>query len=181
VQGLGDVGGTLIDHLRGSGAEILFSEINQELIIHFRDELGLQFIPSEEVYDSACDVYAPCALGGTLNADTIPRLKCKIVAGGANNQLAEPQDAERLKSRNILYAPDYVLNIGGAMAATGIEAMGWSQAEAEENINESVRSALKRIFESMEKENITSEAAASRIAEERLSSGKSDGEVHLSI
>jgi leucine dehydrogenase len=170
VQGLGDVGGTLIEHLQGTEAEILFSEVNEELIKHHRDELGLQYIPSEKVYDTKCDVFSPCALGGILNTDTIPRLKCKIIVGGANNQLATSEDADRLVSKGILYAPDYVVNIGGAMAITGIESMGWSQAEAEENVAESVRNALKRIFEIVAQENITSEAAATRIAEEHFSS-----------
>ena len=170
IQGLGGVGETLSGHLQSAGAEVLFSEVDEELIQRFQDERGFQFIPSEEIYDTACDVFAPCALGGILNADTIPRLQCKIIVGGANNQLATSEDAESLVSRGILYAPDYVVNIGGAMAITGIESMSWSQAEAEENVAESVRSALKRIFEIVAQENITSEAAATRIAEEHLSS-----------
>jgi leucine dehydrogenase len=170
VQGVGGVGETLTKHLTSARAEVFFSEVDEELIQRFRDELGFQFIPPEEVYGVSCDVFAPCALGGILNADTIPLLKCKIIVGGANNQLATPQDADRLVSKGILYVPDYVVNIGGAMAITGIESMGWSQAKAEENVAKSVRNALKRIFEIMVQEDITSEAAATRLAEERLSS-----------
>jgi leucine dehydrogenase len=73
-------------------------------------------VPAEAVYDTPCDVYAPCAVGATLNVETIPRLACRIVAGSANNQLAEDADAERLHARGILYAPDYVVNAGGATA-----------------------------------------------------------------
>ncbi len=169
VQGAGSVGGTLIEHLRDAGTEVLFSDVDEAVIQRFRDELGLPFIPKEEVYETECDVFAPCALGGVLNEDTISRLKCRVVAGGANNQLSHPDDAERLRERGILYAPDYVINVGGAMAIPGIENLGWSQAEAEEQVVRSVRDALQRIFEMAGAENMTTDEAARRIAEEHLS------------
>lgn len=169
VQGTGSVGGILIDHLLNAGAEVLFSEVNDDLIQRFRDERGLQFIPVEEVCKAECDVLAPCAFGGVLNETTIPQLRCRVVAGGANNQLAHLQDAERLRARGILYAPDYVVNVGGAMAIPGIETLGWSQVEAEEKVVKSVRCALQRIFEMAEAEGITTDEAARRIAEEHLS------------
>jgi leucine dehydrogenase len=169
VQGVGSVGGKLIEHLLNEGAEVMFSEVDESQVQHFRDELGLQFIPIEEVYKVASDVFAPCALGGVLNADTVPQLKCRVIAGGANNQLAAPDDAEKLQRRDILYAPDYVVNVGGALAITGMELLGWSNAEAEEKVVESVRGALKRIFEMAEIEGITTDEAARRVAEEQLS------------
>ena len=169
VQGAGSVGRPLIDLLREAGAEVVFSDVDQAIIRHFRDQLGLQFVPGKAVYDTPCDIFAPCALGGILNRETIPRLNCLAVAGAANNQLAEPADADRLRDRQILYAPDYVINIGGAMAITGIEAMGWSRAEADERVR-SVRRTLRHIFHVAEAEGITTDAAAHRIAESRLSS-----------
>jgi leucine dehydrogenase len=169
VQGAGSVGGILIEHLRNAGAEVMFSDVNEEIIHHFRDELGLQFIPGDEVYETECDVFAPCALGGVLDQVTIPQLKCRAVAGGANNQLEGPEDAERLRARKILYAPDYVVNVGGAMGITGIELRGWSQSEAEAKVVESVRQALQRIFEMADAESITTDEAARRIADEHLS------------
>lgn len=169
VQGVGSVGRNLIDNLRNAGAEVLFSDVDDKIIQHFRDELGSQFIHAEEVYKTECDVFAPCALGGVLNENTIPQLKCRAIAGGANNQLANPEDAERLRARDIIYAPDYVINVGGAMGVTGIEILGWSRAEAEENVVESVRRALQRIFEMAEEEGITTDESARRIAEEHLS------------
>ena len=168
VQGAGSVGRPLIDLLREAGAEVLFNDVDQAAIRHFRDERGLQFVPAKAVYDTPCDIFAPCALGGILNRNTIPRLKCLGVAGAANNQLAEPADADRLRERRILYAPDYVINIGGAMAITGIEAMGWSREKADERVR-SVRQTLHHIFEMAEAEGITTDAAARRIAESRLS------------
>lgn len=168
VQGAGSVGGMLIEHMRNAGTEVLFSEVDDTIIQYFRDELGLQFIPVEEVYRTECDVFAPCALGGVLNENTISQLKCRVVAGAANNQLARPEDAEALRARGVIYAPDYVVNVGGAMAIPGIEILGWSQAEAEEKVVESVRYTLQRIFEMAEAEGITTDEAAHRIAEEHM-------------
>jgi leucine dehydrogenase len=168
VQGTGHVGGPLIQRLRAAGAEVLFNDIDEAAIRHFRDELGLRFVPSESVYDTDCDIFAPCALGGILNPETIPRLKCRAVAGGANNQLSSPEAAEALRAKGILYAPDYVLNVGGAMAVPGIEALGWSQADAEKQVIESVQTGLRNVFDLAAAEGISTEAAARRIAEERL-------------
>ena len=171
VQGAGSVGGSLIEWLRAAGAEVLFSEVDEDAIQRFRDELGLKFVPAEAVYTTDCDVFAPCALGGVLNRETIPQLRCRAVAGGANNQLASPEDAERLRARGILYAPDYVINVGGAMAILGLETQGWTQERAEKEVAENVRRALRQVFELAATEGITTEAAARHIAEERLSAG----------
>ncbi len=103
---------------------MLLSDIDESAIEHFRDELGLAFVPADDVYDTACDIFVPCALGGVLNRETIPRLRCRAVVGAANNQLADPADAGRLQRRQILYAPDFVVNFGGAMAIIGLEATG---------------------------------------------------------
>jgi glutamate dehydrogenase/leucine dehydrogenase len=171
VQGAGSVGGILIDYLRTAEAEVMFSDVDEAVIGRLRDELGLQFVPAEAVYRTECDIFAPCALGGVLNEDTIPQLKCRVVAGGANNQLAGPGDAENLRMRGILYAPDYMINLGAAMAIPGIESLGWSQAEAERRVAETIRGGLRQVFELADKERISSEAAARRIAEERLAAG----------
>ncbi len=169
VQGTGSVGSPLIEHLRAAGAKVMFSEVDEGAIRRFRDELGLQFVPAEATYTTECDIFAPCALGGVLNANTIPQLKCRAVAGGANNQLADLKDAERLQARGILYAPDYVINVGGALFLLGTETQGWTQEQAEKEVTGGVRRALGRVFELAAAEGITTEAAARRIAEERLS------------
>lgn len=172
VQGAGDVGAKLINYLCDAGATVAFSEVDEGAIRKVRDDLGLEFVPPEEVYTTECDIFAPCALGGVLNADTIPQLKCRAVVGGANNQFATQEDAERLRARGILYAPDYVVNVGGAMAITSMEMKGWSQERAEREVVESVRRALRQIFEVASKEGITTDAAARQLAENRLSAGK---------
>jgi len=116
VQGVGDVGRPLARLLSDSGARVVASDIDPRRAGAVARECGGTTVDSREVYDTACDVYAPCAVGATLNARTVPMLRCRIVAGSANNQLESPEDAERLQQRGILYAPDYVINGGGAMA-----------------------------------------------------------------
>ena len=168
VQGTGSVGAALIDHLRVAGAEVLFSEVDAGAIRRFRDELGFEFVATEAVYATDCDIFAPCALGGVLNATTIPQLKCRAVVGGANNQLAEAKDAERIHRQGILHAPDYVVNVGGALAVTGLETYGWTPERAETEVVQTVRRSLSQVFDMAEKEGITTEAAANHIAHERL-------------
>jgi leucine dehydrogenase len=173
VQGVGSVGAPLIDLLLKDGADILFSDVNPLIIQRYRDEHRLSFIPPEDVYDTPCDIYAPCALGGVLNQETVPRLKCKAIVGAANNQLADLKDAERLHDRNILYVPDYVINIGGAMAITGIEAFNWSRKEAYEKV-ESIKHTLQILFDQAASEGTTLETIACRLAESRLIKKKNE-------
>ena len=168
VQGAGHVGANLIRHLRAAGAHVMFSDVDEGAIHRFRDELGLTFVAAELVFEAECDILSPCALGGILNSTTIPQLRCKAVAGAANNQLGVPEDAERLRARGILYAPDYVINAGGAIAGIGIETMAWSHARAEKEVVESVQSTLRQIIATARAEDITTEEAARHIAEERL-------------
>jgi leucine dehydrogenase len=130
-------------------------------------------VSPEKVYATDCDIFSPCALGGVLNANTIAQLTCKVIAGGANNQLETSEAARMLAERGILYAPDYVVNVGGAMAIPGIEIQGWSHQEANRRVAESVRYALTRIFEIAKAERITTDEAARRIAEEHLSAAGS--------
>lgn len=171
VQGSGSVGGPLIRYLQGSGAEVMFSDVDRAAVSHYRDDLGLAFVRSEEVYGAECDIFSPCAVGGILNRKTVPELRCKAVVGGANNQLENAEDAERLRERGILYAPDFVVNVGGAMAVLGLETLGWDRDRAEKEVSVNVRQALHRIFELAEKQNINTESAAEHIADERLKTG----------
>jgi leucine dehydrogenase len=170
VQGAGSVGGALIEYLRQAGADVMFSDIEEESICRFRDDFSLQCISAEKVYSVECDIFAPCALGGVLNSKTIPQLKCRVVAGGANNQLSEPEDAKRLKDRGILYAPDYVINVGGAMFLVGTETQDWTQEQMENEVSDGIQNVLQHIFKLSAIKGITTEAAARQVAEKRLSS-----------
>ena len=116
VQGTGDVGSPLSRGLAAAGARVLLSDVDAERVGGLVEELGAETVPPDEVYGTACDVFAPCAIGGVLNRETIPRLACRAVCGSANNQLERTEDADLLHERGILYAPDYIANSGGAIA-----------------------------------------------------------------
>lgn len=116
VQGAGHVGGRLVDLLHDAGAAVLVTDIDQEAAESAAARVGGATVPAQDAYTTECDVYSPCAIGATLNADTVPRLRCRLVAGSANNQLAEAEDARRLHERGIVYTPDYIINAGGALA-----------------------------------------------------------------
>jgi leucine dehydrogenase len=161
VQGLGSVGGPLAEELAAAGARVLVSDVVPKLVA------GTEFVPAEEVIGTECDVYAPCALGGTLNAETIPRSRCRIVAGSANNQLVEPADAERLREAGILYAPDFVINAGGVLNSLGAEHLGWTRERIEERLA-GIGGTLEKIYSKAEAEAIATEAAAEQLAHSRL-------------
>lgn len=121
VQGVGDTGAPLARYLTRAGAVVLLTDINPAKVAPVAAELGAETVPPERVYDTECDIYAPCSVGATLDETTIPRLRCRVVAGSANNQLRAPEDAERLRSRRILYAPDYVVNGAGAVSLAMVD------------------------------------------------------------
>jgi leucine dehydrogenase len=161
VQVLGSVGGPLAEELAAAGARVLVSDVVPKRVA------GTELVPAEEAIGTECDVYAPCALGGTLNAATIPRLRCRIVAGSANNQLAEPADAERIREAGILYAPDFVINAGGVLNSLGAEHLGWTREQIEERLA-GIGGTLEEIYAKADAEAITTEAAAEQLAHSRL-------------
>jgi leucine dehydrogenase len=113
VQGVGNVGYNLCKELSALGAELTVADVRDSLTEKVADELGAEVAPSAAIHRQQCDVYAPCALGGAINDRTVPELRCAIVAGAANNQLAEDRNGGALRERGILYAPDYAINAGG--------------------------------------------------------------------
>ena len=163
VQGLGAVGAPLARALADEGAEVLVTDVDEERVA----ASGLEGVSAGDATGVECDVYAPCAVGGTLSAETIPRLRCRIVAGSANNQLATPEDAERLHERGILYAPDYVVNAGGVVQLIGLEDEGWDDAELERGLAR-IGGSLRELFAGAAAGGITPVAAAERLVAERL-------------
>ena len=131
VQGLGAVGSRLSQQLAAAGAEVVVSDIEPERVARS----GFDPVDPVDVVATECDVYAPCALGGTITAETVEQLRCRVVAGAANNQLADPALADRLHERGILYAPDYVINSGGVLHGTGLELLGWGPAQLDEALH----------------------------------------------
>jgi glutamate dehydrogenase/leucine dehydrogenase len=167
VQGVGDVGARLAEQLAGAGAHVLVSDIDAARAKALADRIGAEIVAPEAAIGSEYDVYAPCAVGGTLNADSIPQLRCRIVAGCANNQLAESEDAARLVDAGILYAPDYVINAGGVIHAWGVESLGWDLETVEARLA-GIGDSLTEIYRNAEAEGITTEAAAESLARSRL-------------
>jgi leucine dehydrogenase len=168
VQGVGAVGSKLAHLLHGAGAELLLADEDQSRALNVSAELeGSKVIAPSAVIDADADVYSPNAGGGTVNSDSIRRLRCRVVAGAANNQLGQPSDAELLRERGILYAPDYVINSGGIIRGIGAEALHWPEAEIDRRI-EAIGESLLQIYRDAEAAGITTDEAAARIAQERL-------------
>ena len=163
VQGAGAVGGKLAGLLAEAGANVLVSDVDEERA----RATGAPTVPPEAALETECDVYSPCALGATLNGDSIPKLRCRVVAGGANNQLATPEDGELLRAQGILYAPDYVINGGGALHGIGLEHLGWDAERLEREVA-AIGDTLARIYVESDTEGIPTHEAAERLAAERL-------------
>ena len=163
VQGTGAVGAKLTRLLLDAGAVVLVSDVDEE---RARATGGSPVDPDNPL-ELECDVYAPCALGATLDETSIPRLRCRVVAGAANNQLATPEDGERLRAAGILYAPDYVINGGGALHGIGLESLGWDDDRLEREVA-GIGDTLTGIYEEAAAAGITTSEAAERLAAERL-------------
>ena len=171
LQGAGSVGCHLGQLLEEHGAKVVFTDINEANIARFKEMVpSATFVGVDEIYDVDCDIYAPCALGATINDDTIKRLKCKIVAGAANNQLAENRHGDMLKEMGILYAPDYLINAGGLMNVS-IEFEGWSDDKASRMVD-SIYDTTLEIFKISEEQNIPVYQATDVLAEARITSIK---------
>jgi leucine dehydrogenase len=167
VQGVGSVGSRLAAALAEAGARVLLTDVDADRAAALAGSLEAQTVAAGEALATECDVYAPCATGGTLTSETIPRLRCRIVAGAANNQLGEPGDADRLRERGILYAPDFVINAGGVFHNVGRESLGWGDAEVEEALA-GIGGTLAEIFERSDAEGISTGRAADDLAAARL-------------
>ena len=163
VQGCGAVGGELARLLVAAGATVLAADLDEERAA----ATGGEVVPAADALRVECDVYAPCAAGGTLNADSIPRLRCRVVAGSANNQLAEPGDADRLHDRGIVYAPDFVINAGGAVQLIGVEEEGWDEGRLERGLA-GIGDTLRELFAISRREGVTPASAAERLVARRL-------------
>lgn len=167
VQGVGAVGRDLARLLADDGARVLVSDVDDARA----KETGFDIVAAADAIATECDVYAPCAVGGTLNADSIPRLRCKIVAGSANNQLGDSADAQRLADRGILYAPDFVINAGGVLQLLGLEESGWDEDELERNLA-GIGDTLRQLYRDADAKGVTPEAAAEQLASERVAAAK---------
>ena len=167
VQGVGSVGSVLAERLHEAGSKLVESDVEGGRSSAIGDRLGAATIPVGQVFGAECDVFAPCATGGVLSAETIPLLRCSIVAGAANNQLARPQDAERLRAAGILYAPDFVINAGGVIHLAGYETLHWDEPTMTARLA-AIADTVTSVFVEADRDGITTEAAAIRLARSRI-------------
>ncbi len=167
VQGAGNVGRRLIELLHAAGAKILVTDLDAAAAESAARSVGGEVVPPEATYSTACDIYAPCAVGATLNATTIPQLSCQLVAGSANNQLAGPEDAERLRAREIGYCPDYIINGGGALAF-GLLLGGETDLGALRERMSSIGDTVAEVLCDAAERDESPVAAADRLVERRL-------------
>jgi leucine dehydrogenase len=167
VQGVGHVGQYLVKHLASEGAKIFITDIHEETLKKVAEAYGAAVVAPQEIYDVPMDIYAPCALGATVNDDTLARLSCSIIAGAANNQLADEQKhGMAVMEKGILYAPDYAINAGGVIncfsEVSGLS-LEWSHQKAGE-----IYQTIYQILERSKNEAIPTYQIANRMAEERI-------------
>jgi leucine dehydrogenase len=167
VQGLGHIGMEFVKLLKERGAKLFVTDLNPKLVAHAVEEFGVEAVKPDEIYDLPVDVFAPCALEYAINAETLPRLKAKIICGTANNQMSHVTGEEAAK-RGILYAPDYAVNAGGVMNVS-LEIDGYNRERAMRMMR-TIYHTVGKIFDLAERENITPHYAADRMAEARISS-----------
>jgi leucine dehydrogenase len=171
VQGVGGVGYHLCRLLAADGAVLRVADTRETAADRVRDELNATVVPVESVLAEDVDVFAPCALGAILNEHSIPRLRARIVAGAANNQLAKDSDGASLLAAGVLYAPDYVINAGGIISVTREYAGGSSEAQVNGEIH-AIADRLIEIFERARRENRPTNVVADHLAQDRIESAQ---------
>jgi len=167
IQGCGHVGYFLAGELVRAGVKLIVTDVDAAKARRVAEDCGASMVAPEEIYSAAADIFAPCALGGVLNDQTVPQLKATLVVGGANNQLLEPRHGELLEQRGIVYAPDYAANAGGVINGCCREMLGW---DVEKTLakTDAIYDTLLKIFAIAEREKIPTYQAADRLAEERF-------------
>jgi leucine dehydrogenase len=167
VSGVGKVGFHVVKHLVEAGAVVTVADVDVDAVGRAVNNFAVETVEPEKAHAQECEIFAPCALGSAIRDDTIPGLKCKIVAGSANNQLERPEHADALAELGILYAPDFVINSGGLMNVAD-ELIGYDRDRAMSRV-EAIYRTLREIFQRARLEGVTPARAASRLAEERMS------------
>ncbi len=170
VQGCGKVGYYLALHLKHEGAKLIVTDIDPERVKQVVSETNATAVKPDAIYDQKADIFSPNALGAVINDDTLKRLKVEVIAGGANNQLAEDRHGDLLEQKGLSYAPDYVINGGGVINVYG-EINGWPQERAKRKAGE-VYNTILQVFNIAKRDGIPTHIAADRLAEERIAAVK---------
>ena len=173
VQGIGNVGESLVEHLTCEGAKVFLSDINEDRLQAVSTKYGAQIYRGDNIYAEAMDIYAPCALGATVNDQTIEQLQAKVIAGAANNQLADENiHGKRLRERGIVYAPDFLINAGGIINVYA-ELENYGRADIMRK-TENIFNTTLEILEQAEAQGITTHRAAFDIAQARIDARKKE-------
>jgi leucine dehydrogenase len=165
IQGIGETGGRLAQLLKKDNCRIIATDTNKQHIDSLRKKIDFELVPPEEIYSAACDIFAPCALGGILNSRTIHLLLCQIVAGSANNQLLSERDGELLYNRSILYCPDYVVNAGGVINISCEIGQAYEEKKAMRLVA-NIQKTLREIYRLSLKRKVPTNIVANGLAEE---------------
>lgn len=168
MQGFGKVASHTAEHLLADDANVIVADISETALDQAR-AMGVAVVSTDEIYDAECDIFAPCALGGVINPDTIGRLRCRIVAGGANNQLATDADGEELYRRGIIYAPDFLINAGGVINVAAEIGHPYSPDRARQQ-TERIYEQMSAVLDKSTRHEISTAQAANLLAENRLDS-----------
>ena len=167
IQGYGKVASYLAAHLKAEKARLTVADVNPKALGRAAEQGFTVLENPEAIYDVPCQIFSPCAMGGSLNSATVPRLQCRVVAGSANNQLLTLEDGEALHRRGILYAPDYVINAGGVINISFEIGTAYREEAAMERVTQ-LRSAMARVITISKEQGVATAQAADRLAEERL-------------
>lgn len=170
VQGVGKVGGKLVGHLMDEGAKVIISDVVEEYIERVKEQYPeVTVVAPEEIMFVDCDIFSPNALGAIINDETIDKIKCKVIAGAANNQLAEPRHGEILRDKGIFYAPDYVINAGGLIqvADEANAVTGYNKERAFAHASQ-IYEMILNVAKVADERNIPTYKAADVIVEERI-------------
>ncbi|MGE5560093.1 MAG: Glu/Leu/Phe/Val family dehydrogenase [Chloroflexota bacterium] len=167
VQGLGHVGYYLSKHLHEEGAKLIVTDLYQENIERAVKEFGAEAVAPDKIYGVKCDIFSPNALGAIINDETIPQFQCRVIAGGANNQLKEPEKhGVELTEKGFFYAPDYIINAGGVINVAE-ELVGYDKDRATKKVA-GIYDNVSKVFAIAKRDNVPTYIAADRLAEERI-------------
>ncbi len=170
MQGFGNVATSLAGYLSAAGARLVVTDIDPGARERAAAIEGVTLVEPDAIYDVECDIFAPCALGGVLNEQSIPKLRCAIVCGAANNQMATDRDDNRLDNRGILYAPDFIANAGGVINVYYEYAGDYQEAVAMKKAGQ-IYGTTKQVIATSRERGITTAEAADAVAEARLHKG----------
>lgn len=166
VQGLGHVGMDVCKHLHEEGANLIVTDLNKDAVARAVELYGAKAVGLNEIYGVDCDIYSPCALGATINEETIPQFKCRVIAGAANNQLKNEAIGDKIHQMGFFYAPDYIINAGGVINVAD-EMMGYNQERAMKKAA-AIYDTVYQVFQISKEQGIPTYVAADRLAEARL-------------